>query len=136
MEGAGRIKFVLLLGERERGGRRNEGRKKWEEVRKKEKENRKERRVVLQLKTSRKSNRERPGAPAPLGASDSRTVIPFPELCRFPQTMTSPGAGCGWQRGDFPRRAAVGRSKGALGWRGRGQAAPPGTRAASWAGEG
>lgn len=42
MEGAGRIKFVLLLGERETGGRGKEGRKKWEEVKEKRKEKREE----------------------------------------------------------------------------------------------
>lgn len=66
----------------------------------------------MQLKTSRKSNRERPGPLLPSGLlTAARTVIPFPELCRFPQTMTSPGAGCGWQRRDFPRRAAAGRAE-------------------------
>lgn len=123
----------------EKGKERWRGKREEKEVRgaKTGREERKERRVVLQLRLAKKSNRERPGPPAPLGASEAaRTVIPFPEPRRFPQTMTSPGAGGGWQRGDFPGRAAIGRSKAAPGWRGRGLAAPPGTRAASWAGEG
>lgn len=81
----------------------------------------------MQLKTSRKSNRERPGLLLPSGLpTASRTVIPFPELCRFLQTMTSPGAGCGWQRGDFPRRTAAGRSKGSLGLAGARTSGAPG----------